>query len=603
MKLLNVLALSRFALSFLIIAAVRSPVLVAGENKQSELLVETESFQTKGGWVVDPQFVEQMGSPYLLAHGLGISVANAKTEVRFPSTGKFFVWAHTKNWAPGQWDAPGRFKLIINGVELPTVLGTAEKDNWFWQYAGEVEIKDIAAKIELADLTGFDGRCDAIYFCTTKQAPPENLKELLVWRNALIPGIQNIEIHNEYDVVIIGGGIAGCAAAIAAAEQGLNVALIHDRPVLGGNASEEVRVHTSGITGNADRIISGLNTKDWKNGSPQAKQDDLKRHKTVESHKNIHLYLNYRAFAVDTYSNTIKSVDAKHVESGKPVRFVSPFFIDCTGDGWIGYWAGAEYMYGREPAAKYNESWDVQGDFWSPVEGDNRVMGSSLLWRSTDTINPAQFPDVPWATIIAGTNTAVKGDWNYEYSSNDVHQVDDAEFIRDHLLRGIYGTFSNAKKVPVNANRKLEWVGYILGKRESRRLVGDYIFTFNDIRELREFPDTVVIERRPVDVHHQRILKDPAYPDFLSKAVFFKVKQYNVPYRSLYSKNITNLFMAGRCFSCTHIALGGPRVMNTTGQMGVAVGYAASLCKKYKTTPRGIYQQYIEELKTLISKN
>ena len=121
------------------------------------LLVEAESFKDKGGWVVDPQFVEQMGSPYLLAHGLGIPVSNAKTEITIPSAGRYHVWARTKNWAPGKWDAPGRFQIIINGSELKTVLGT--EGEWSWQYAGSYMIKGTSAIIELTDLTGFDGRC------------------------------------------------------------------------------------------------------------------------------------------------------------------------------------------------------------------------------------------------------------------------------------------------------------------------------------------------------------------------------------------------------------------------------------------------------------
>jgi hypothetical protein len=130
--------------------------------------------------------------------------------------------------------------------------------------------------------------------------------------------------------------------------------------------------------------------------------------------------------------------------------------------------------------------------------------------------------------------------------------------------------------------------------------VGDYVYTFQDEKNMVEFSDAVVREERDVDVHYQQNIIDPSQPDFLSEAMFFKVDHYYIPYRCLYSKNIKNLFMAGRCISTSHVGLGGPRVMNTTGQMGVAVGYAASLCKKYDTNPRGIYQSHIKELRTLI---
>jgi hypothetical protein len=171
------------------------------------------------------------------------------------------------------------------------------------------------------------------------------------------------------------------------------------------------------------------------------------------------------------------------------------------------------------------------------------------------------------------------------------------------MFKAIYGSFSNAKQNPANASLKLEWVSYLLGKRESRRLVGDYIYTFNDAKEMRELNDAVVMEKRAIDVHYQQNLTDSTKPDFLSEALYYSVDHYYIPYRSLYSKNIKNLFMAGRCFSCSHIGLGGPRVMNTTGQMGAAVGYASSLCVKHKTNPRGIYNLHLDDLIGLIENS
>jgi hypothetical protein len=227
-------------------------------------------------------------------------------------------------------------------------------------------------------------------------------------------------------------------------------------------------------------------------------------------------------------------------------------------------------------------------------------MGSSVLWLTADAGEAVDFPEVPWAMEVAGDNVATTGTWKWEYSDNELNQIHDGEAIRDHMLKAIYGSFYNAKKLPENANLRLEWTSYLIGKRESRRLVGDYIYTFADEKTMREFPDAVVMEERDVDVHYQQVLKDTIKPDFLSEALFYKVDHYYIPYRCLYSKNIKNLFMAGRCFSTSHVGLGGPRVMNTTGQMGVAVGFAASLCAKYETSPRGIYDSHIPELKNLI---
>jgi hypothetical protein len=381
----------------------------------------------------------------------------------------------------------------------------------------------------------------------------------------------------------------------------MNVALIQDRPVLGGNASSEIRVHSEGITWKSERILNMLNTVWWPNGSPDSKLDDNKRHENINKYKNIKVFLNWRAYAANTDSGSIASVDARHTSTGRTMRFSAPLFIDCTGDGWVGYWAGAEYMYGREDSSEFNENWEKYRELWSPAVSDNRIMGSSVLWRTYDSGSPVNFPEVPWAMDASRDYSATSGTWNWEFSRDDLNQIDDAEYIRDHMFKAIYGSFFNAKKKSENANLALEWISFLVGKRESRRLKGDYIYTFNDERNMTKFPDAVVMEKRNIDVHYQLKEADSTQPDFLSEALYYQLDHYYIPYRSLYSRNIKNLFMAGRCFSCSHVGLGGPRVMNTTGQMGVAVGYAASLCKKYRTNPRGIYENHIEELKNLIN--
>jgi FAD dependent oxidoreductase len=572
--------------------------LASCKKENNTLFIEAESFDEKGGWVVDPQFVEQMGSPYLLAHGLGTPVANAKTEVNFAETGTYYIWVRTMNWAPGKWKAPGTFHLIINQNEINKDLGT--ETGWNWQYVGKMDISNKKNIIELKDLTGFEGRCDAIYFSSNKQTPPRDNIELASWRKKQLKESDTPSQSQAFDLVIVGGGIAGCAAAISAAEQGLKVALVHDRPVLGGNASNEIRVHTLGITWHYERILSMLNTEHYPNGSPKALQEDIKRLNNIKKYNHISLFLSYRAYATNTINDSITSVDARNITTNKTIRFIAPYFIDCTGDGWIGYWAGADYIYGREDSLTYGENWPKHAELWSPGKPDNRVMGSSVLWRSVDIKQAYTFPDVPWAMETAKDYSEINGEWFWEFSSNELHQINDAEQIRDHMFKAIYGSFYNAKQKPANANIKLEWVSYLLGKRESRRLMGDYIYTFNDEKEMREFNDAVVMEKREIDVHYQENLRDTTLPDFLSKALFYKVDHYYLPYRCLYSRNIKNLFMAGRCFSCSHVGLGGPRVMNTTGQMGAAVGYASSLCVKYKTNPRAIYNNHIDELKELI---
>jgi hypothetical protein len=565
----------------------------------AEVLVEAEQFLQKGGWVVDQQFTHTVGSSYLLAHGMGQPVADASTGVVFPNPGTYRVWVRTKNWVPGDWEAPGRFKVAVGGTVLSPVFGT--EDGWDWQDGGTVEITEKKIAIALQDLTGFEGRCDALFFTTDLNfVPPNTPEEMKPWRDGLNGQPAIVPSAGEFDVVVVGGGIAGCGAALAAAEQGLKVALIHDRPVLGGNASSEVRVHTLGVHGSVGRILKGIDSKHWENGSAEAITDTEKRHRTLDV-SGVHQFLSWRACGVETEGRRIMSVDARHIESGETRRFRAPVFIDCTGDGWIGYWAGADFRYGRESRNEFDEGWEKHGDLWSPEVPDNRVMGSSILWNSHNLATPSDFPAVPWAMDVAGENHAINGEWQWEYSADHLNQVDDAEEIRDHMFRAIYGSFSNAKKNPENDRVALDWVAYIAGKRESRRLMGDYIYTMKDVTEHREFPDTVVEEVRAIDVHYQETLKGKPQ-DFLSEALFRKAEVYFIPFRCLYSRNIENLMMAGRCFSCSHVGLGGPRVMNTTGQMGIATGYAAALCRKYGTNPRGVYADHIEELRSLVEK-
>lgn len=562
------------------------------------ILVEAESFSEKGGWVVDPQFVEQMGSPYLMAHGMGIPVEDARTSIEVEESGRYHLWVRSMNWAPGPWEAPGQFLMKINDQLFNHSLGT--QTGWGWEKVGEIDLDAGRQELVLQDQTGFNARCDAIWMSLSTKNPPDDPLELELFRNNLKQSSLSVASDQNFDLVVVGGGIAGCAAAMAAAEQGLQVALIHDRPVLGGNASSEIRVHTLGIYGKFERILKKLDTEHYPNGSPEAFSDEEKRQRNMEGQANLHLFLNWRAFDTETKGNRITAVNARHTESGEEIRFTAPLFVDCTGDGWIGYWSGAAYFYGRESADTYQEGWDQYGEIWSPESADQAVMGASVLWRSCQNDSAYQFPEVPWALEVAKNYAADKGTWNWEFISLDYHQIDDAEAIRDHLLMAIFGSFYNQKLKPGKENLKLEWVSYLLGKRESRRLEGDYIYTFNDARENRPFPDSVVVEIREIDVHYPQNLLDESKPDFLSEAMYFKAGRYYIPYRSLYSKDIENLFMAGRCFSCSHIGLGGPRVMRTTGQMGAAVGIAASLCKKHQVNPRAIAEEYLSEYWELI---
>lgn len=564
------------------------------------VLIESSGFADLGGWKLDTQHHQQMGGCYLLAHGMGQPVARARTRVAIPAGGHWFVWVRTRNWCPGKWQAPGRFKVRVDGVELTPEFGT--ELGWAWQSGGSVTIPAAGTvEVELVDLTGFDGRCDAIFF--TKDASPKlpngDLVELAAWKDHLTGRDQWDIEEREFDLVIVGGGIAGCAAALSARSQGRKVALIQDRPLFGGNASEEVRVHTIGIPGKGGTLLKTIDTEHYPNGDAAAIKDQKKREATMAA-SGVDLFPLHLCCGLEKDGDRIASVEARSATTGRISRFRAPVFIDATGDGWLGYWAGAECRYGREASAAFGEGWDKYGEQWSPSQADNRVMGASVLFNSEEAPEPSTFPDVPWAESVSKEHSAINGEWYWEYSANDLHQVRDAERIRDHLLRAIYGAFASAKKREKYANVRLKWVAYVAGKRESRRIMGDHIYTMHDMTGRRQFPDAVVEEKRDIDAHHQLALTGSP-SDFLSTAMYWNTGGlYYIPFRSLYSRDISNLMMAGRCFSCTHIGLSGPRVMKTCGQMGIATGFAAALCHKHGTNPRGVGQKHITELRRLI---
>jgi hypothetical protein len=198
---------------------------------------------------------------------------------------------------------------------------------------------------------------------------------------------------------------------------------------------------------------------------------------------------------------------------------------------------------------------------------------------------------------VAKDYNAKRGEWFWEYGLL-MNTIYDAEEIRDYMFRAIYGNWYNVKQDPENANLKLKWMAYVAGKRESRRILGDYILKESDVINHPDFKDGFVEEVRAIDIHYPRGGKY----DFLTEAQFTKIQQYKIPYRCFYSKDINNLFMAGRCFSATYVGLGSPRVMHTTTQMGVVVGTAAVVCMENDCSPRDVYQSHLSEMKTRLDK-
>ncbi|MGV8095801.1 MAG: FAD-dependent oxidoreductase [Mangrovibacterium sp.] len=580
--------------------------IIAGNS--SSILIEAESFYDKGGWVVDQQFMDQMGSAYLLAHGMGKPVADAVTEVRFPGSGEYRVFVRTFNWT-SPWfsgEGPGKFQVLVNGKPAGPELGTTGSA-WMWQDAGIVTISGKTAQIALHDLTGFNGRCDAIFFTTGNTPPPNDLTALSGFRKKMLNVPSKPGKGGRYDLVVVGGGVAGTTAAISAARLGLKVALIQDRPVLGGNNSSEVRVHLGGRS-NLDPyprlgdIVREIGPAKGGNAQPAEYYEDDKKLAAVQAEPNISLFLNYRAFAVEKNGSSISRVVARQIETGEELGFQAPLFADCTGDGTIGFLAGADFVMGRESKAE-------TGETTAPEKADKMTMGSSVQWYALEDPQLNSFPVFEYGIEFNEQNAQkVKmGEWTWETGMN-FDQIKDFERIRDYGLLVVYSNWSFLKNFSSVKDQyrksRLEWVAYVAGKRESRRLLGDLILKEQDLTNHVIYPDASVPTSWTIDLHYPDPKNTEQFPglEFKSIARHIPIHYYPVPYRCFYSRNVDNLFMAGRNISVTHVALGTIRVMRTTGMMGEVVGMAASVAVKNKTNPRGVYQDHLDELKELMEK-
>lgn len=581
--------------------------LLSSRVSAAQLWLETENFTDKGGWVLDQQFMDLMGSPYLMAHGMGVPVADASTSVVIPEKDQWHVYVRTFNWT-SPWtseDGPGAFKVRIGGKTLKTVLGT-KGNAWDWQYAGKVSLKAGQTSVALCDLTGFNGRCDVIYLTTDPDdVPPSEVSALATFRKEKL-NIPEPQIK-KYDFVVVGGGIAGMCAAVAASRLGCKVALINDRPVLGGNNSAEVRVHLGGhveIGPNKGlgRMIREFGHAKKGNAQPAENYQDEKKQAFIDAEENIDLFSSYRAVQVKKEDNRIQSVLIRHIETAQEMWLEAPLFSDCTGDGTIGFLAGAHWRMGREARSEFGES-------LAPETADKLTMGASVQWYSNKSDKPAVFPEFSYG-VKFDENTCEKvtmGEWKWETGMN-YDQIYDAERIRDYGLLVVYSNWSflknHLKDNEKYKNRSLEWVAYVAGKRESRRLLGDYILKQDDIDKNVYHEDGSFTASWSIDLHFPDPANSKNFPgaEFKAATVHNWIYPCTVPYRCLYSRNIENLFMAGRNISVTHVALGTVRVMRTTGMMGEVVGIAAYLCDKHKCTPRQVYQSHLEELKSLMKE-
>ena len=589
----------------------RKPPRAVHEVVPGFLWLDAEDFADYGGWWIDTQFVGFMGSAYLIAAGVCNPVADATTTVDVPHAGRYRLWVRAKNWYPSH--SPGRFKVVINGRTTTQTFGAGKTAAWVWESGGEFDLPAGPVRLALQDLTGAYGRCDALVLTTDLNYTPPADVAAITQERARLTGL-SLEPRDagEYAVVVVGAGTAGCCAAIAAARLGSKTVLIQDRPVLGGNASLEMGVPPQGASarhpnaregGIMEEALRLTVARDFLTTSDAFAE-------LAAAETNLTVMLNERVMGADMVApGRIAAVRAVNTLGGEICRVYGRQFIDCTGDGWLGFYADAEYRLGRESRAE-------TGEELAPEKSDNVTMSGCLLgphtlfFHTVDKGRPTPFTPPTWTAKLPPPEefgrkikSATDGNWWLEHEGT-VDDLNDPEFARDELIRIVFGYWDFLKnrwpERDRSANYELVHVPIWNAKRETRRLMGDHVLTQRDVQSARLFPDRISYGGWTLDVHNPRgIYSGKAGPyDFDAPTPL-----YNIPYRCLYSKNVTNLLFAGRDCSVTHVALGTIRVESTLATLGQAAGTAAALCMRHQVSPRDIHTHHISELQQVLLKN
>ena len=403
----------------------------------------------------------------------------------------------------------------------------------------------------------------------------------------------------ETDVCIVGGGMAGICAALASARNGARTVLVQDRPVLGGNASSEIRMWVCGARGTENKesgIVEELLLENlYLNPMLVYTAWDHVLYGKCIAEPNLTVLLGCSVFDLTMDGCRIASVKAWHLTQQCYYEIKAGLFADCSGDSVLRI-SGAEHRRGREGSAEFGES-------HAPDEADAKTMGNSILIQLRQTDRHVPFPVPEWAHHYTD-ETAPKrplqpGDnfwWMEVGGVKDT--IGDADEIRDELLRVAYGVWGYIKNHPDGRGHgwELDWVGALPGKRENVRYVGDHVLTQNDIEGEGRFEDMVAYGGWSMDDHHPDAINHPGKPTIFHPAP----SPYGIPFRSLYSRNIENLFFAGRNISATHMAMSSTRVMATCAVIGQAVGTAAAIAVQHGLAPRGVYEERLAELQAAL---
>ncbi len=432
-------------------------------------------------------------------------------------------------------------------------------------------------------------------------------------------------VFHDCDLCVVGGGLAGLCAAISAARRGSRVVLMQDRPVLGGNSSSEIRMWVRGARGRLNRetgIISELEQENiFYNPSLVPSLWDAVLFGAAKKEKDLTLILNCSCLDAEFSDGRIKSVTGWQLTSYTYHKVNASLFADCSGDSILSYLVPALFRKGREAKGEFSER-------IGPDSADEKTMGASILMQARETDRKSVFTPPPWAKRYEtdddfdyvnktadiryygasdGAAGAQREKRDHTLGTNgtnfwwielggDPSRFPDAEAARDELLAVCMGIWDHIKNRGGHGadNWELEWIGFLPGKRESRRYVGDLILDQNHVEAGGVFPDVVAYGGWPMDDHNPAGFYSGS--DQPPSVLFPAPSPYGIPFRCLYSKNIPNLMFAGRNVSVTHAALSSTRVMATCALLGQALGTAAALCGKYGALPREIAKEHIQEL-------